>query len=422
MSSKQEEIEAALGAPVDWRKKMRDGVIVTLKIKHWRGKRKLSLEQLGVSPQSYEEQAAYDSLISLGSKLLLPQQVLRDIEAIEREARYNLAQYALETPFGMFVPYTTYTMWKEGNESYKARFFAKRDEIVAMYPKLIKSLLLEYEKIAKNTYWLLTSQDASIIEKFPTKESFVDYFRDEVIKQHIKSADTFSSLMIYEENLSRVPLIGTSEKVTDEKVEELSRIQQADIEAAEKHKAALLEMNRDLEEKIRQQKESQIDGFISAVMGQLRNLTYEVVSSVLTSIEKQKVLDGRPVFALKNMVEQLGQLNFYGDQDIEMIISSVQGIIDQPAKKRDVAQIQEKLRKIAMLSRGTLLAIGESPRAGREPEELGIIDEPSDDEMRRAREELYLGTLNIEDEPRKPREDNYLSITVSEPKRRKRTA
>jgi hypothetical protein len=363
----------------------------------------------------------------MGSKVLLPQKTLRELHAIERAARKWLAEYAIETPFGAFVPYKPYQIWKKGNESFKERFFAKREEIRENYGELVNQLLAEYEQMAAHSYSLLREQQSDIVDSFPTQQAFVRYFRDEVILCNIKTADEFCDTFVYDVELSRIPFLGGREEgVEDEEVEELSLQYQAEEEAASSHKRMLDDMNRDLVANAREQKSTQIDAFFTAVVGQLRTLTYDVVSSVLTSIKGQGALEGRPAIALRNLVEQLGQLNFYEDKDITSIISTVQSIIDTPAKKRDVSQIQQQLRNIATVSRGTLLAL-EFPREEKdEEEELDIAVCPTDEQIREAREELSLAPLiSIEADTREGREEglDYARFILSSDKERaERTA
>src|SRR6266487_3068739 len=189
LMERQQILEAALGRSVngtDWRKRMKEGFLVELSIKRWRARKKLTLTELGITPPTDAARAAYEQLLTLGSKLLLPQQTLKDLETIERLARAHLREHTFKTPFGTFLPYTSYGLWKSGNEEFKARFFARRDEIVAAYPALLAQLLTEYEQIARHTYQLLLSQIDDLGDSFPDEDAFVAHFRLEVIARTIK--------------------------------------------------------------------------------------------------------------------------------------------------------------------------------------------------------------------------------------------
>src|SRR5260370_14036184 len=182
----------ALGQTVnleDWQKYMKDGFVVDLKIKRWRARKKLTLYELGIVPPTPEAAQAYEELINLGTNVLLPVQTLKDLESIERQARQCLKNCTFETPFGRFLPYTAYAVWKFGNEEYKRRFLAMRDEIIASYPALVEELLTQYVQVPKHAYFLLKKQYDLIdytafidfTKTFPDEESFVRHFRTNII-------------------------------------------------------------------------------------------------------------------------------------------------------------------------------------------------------------------------------------------------
>ena len=387
MKSRDAALEEALGQPLpdmDWKARMSEGVLIDLKIKRWRARKKLTLTELGVYPTG-EAREAYETLLSLGTKLLLPLEQHRELDVIERSARLHLKQWAYDTPFGYFVPFTSYTFWKAGNEEAKRRFLEKRDEIVTNYQTLVAQLLGEYDKIARHTYNLLFQQAPEALAGFSNMETFVTHFREEIILRNIKTAEEFASSFVYEEQLSRMPLLSTLESEETQDTEVIKEIQRREQEqSAEAQRLALMEeMNRDLVDQMRRQKREHIDAFFTSVVAQLRSLIYDAVTNVLASMHEQETLQGRPVIQLRNLIEQIRSLNFYGDTDVEQVIERLKTIIEQPAKERNISDITRQLRAIATTARGTLLALGEQPRTERDidPAALGIPVEPSDAEI-----------------------------------------
>ncbi|MGH2505872.1 MAG: hypothetical protein ACRDHZ_00395 [Ktedonobacteraceae bacterium] len=383
----------------DWQRTTKDGFVVEVKIKHWRARKKLTLYELGVLPPNGEAAEAYESLLNLGTNALLPMQTLKNLESIERQARLHLKTCTFETPFGRFLPYTAYIAWKNGNALYKQRFLTMRDQIVESYPNLVNDLLVQYEQIAKHTYFLLNEQhdlqgDASFVGTFPNEESFIQHFRTNLIACHIKPAEEFAESFVYEERFNCIQLDGLV--INREKIEEpetwLSE-QGAKQAAALKRRELLLEMERDLVSQARAQKKNMIDQFLESLLIQTRTITYDAVTSVLASIQREETLQGRPVIQLKALIEKIQQLNFYQDNDIDRMLTSLHSIIEKPAKERDLAEIQRQLRAIATLSRATVLALGdEAPRTEKEinPTDIGISAFPTDEEVREAREEIAL--------------------------------
>jgi hypothetical protein len=276
MTDTRQVIEEALGQPIDlidWRKRMKEGVLVDLKIKRWRAKRKLALEELGIEPPNEAARQAYEELLSLGSKLLLPEATLQELDALERSARLNLSDRAYKTPFGYFVPFSTYPLWKEKNEEYKRQFFAKRDEIIfgrdqygnledesgqpiKDYTARVNELLTKYEQLAKHAYQLMKAQDANNLSSFRGEDNYAEHFREEIILRYVKSPAEFAASFIYEEQLSRMPLLSNldTEETTDEEITTVMTTKQAEMQAAQERKRMLDEMNRDMVTKVVLQK------------------------------------------------------------------------------------------------------------------------------------------------------------------------
>jgi hypothetical protein len=90
---------------------------------------------------------------------------------------------------------------------------------------------------------------------------------------------------------------------------------------------------------------------------------------------------------LGTLIEQIKNLNFYGDRDLDQVIEQVQGIVEQPARERQIGEIRRQLRAIATVTRSTLMQLGETPRSARG---VDVPDVVSDADMREARMELQL--------------------------------
>lgn len=402
----REEIMAeALGAQIDLaelQRTMQDGFIVELTIKRWRARKKLSLYELGIVAPDEATEKAYDELCNLGTNALLPIQIIKDLETVERLARQSLKNHSFSTPFGKFVPWSSYSAWKRENEEYKQRFWAKRDEIVANYEQHVEDLLRQYEDIARHSYMLLSEQFRragevrSFYEEFGEEWVFVQHFRRKLIGAHIKTSQQFSDTFVYRERFSKIQMFDVlntkQERVSSPEV--WMSEQEMRKEAAEKRRAALTEMEEDLVRQVRTQKQNMIDSFLQSLMVQLRTLTYDTVTHVLKSVNREETLQGRPAIQLKNLIKQLEEMNYYGDRDIDGILTKLYGIIDKPAKERDVADIQKQLRAIATMTRGTILALGDEDERSEEAREegedqLGITAYPTASEVREAREEVF---------------------------------
>ena len=244
-----------------------------------------------------------------------------------------------------------------------------------------------------------------------SEEAFLASFQDE-IRAAIPSPEQISDTFLYDHELRRIEpdlLVPQSQRVDDEQVGEASieaaRARQEEMErerqereeaevqarAMRRYEEEMTRMNLDLARKAQSRKEQAVEQFFGALMGQLRELTYEVATDVLESIKNQdgESIRGRSVMQLRNLIDQVKNLNFYSDGDIEIIMGKLQVVVDQKAQDRDVRDIQRQLRAIALVTRRTLLELGQDVRSERE-RGIDIPDVPGLEEVREARLELDL--------------------------------
>ena len=107
-----------------------------------------------------------------------------------------------------------------------------------------------------------------------------------------------------------------------------------------------------------------IDGFLADLVKQLRATIYEATTDILATMSKnQGKLHPRSVVQLRNLIDQVGQMNFFGDTETDAMIRRVRSIFDQRPETRNVADLQIPLRDVAIITRASLLDLGEQPRA-----------------------------------------------------------
>jgi len=397
-----------------WRRRLKEGVIVDLEIKRWRGRKKLDLIDLGIEPTDLETRRAFRELLNLGSKLLMPQEVVGRLDSIERYARQVLGRYSYDTPWGHFLPYSTYSTWRDENERWRDEYFAVRDEIYETYPEQVATLLQQYAPIGRHAYQLMLSQVPEILAQrgLSSEDAFLAFFLEK-IRAAIPSGEQVKDSFVYNYDLRQIEpdlLNPQSQRVNDQQIteaaEEAERIRQEEVErerqareeaevrarSLRRYEEEMDRMNRDLVQKARERREQSVEKFFGALMTQLRSLTYDVAVDVLESIKKNgETLRGRSKMQLKNLVDQVRELNFYGDPDIDGIMNRLQDIVDQPARDRDVSEIERQIRAVALVTRRTLLELGQEVRSERDREvDIDIPDVPGEEDIREARLELSL--------------------------------
>lgn len=425
-----------------WANLMREGVLIRLHIRRWRARTRLTLKDLGIALTEEEEKSAGD-MLQLGVKKLLPAKIMKKADAIENRARRELERLSFRTHWGFFVPVTSYAELREVMDECEAEYMTVCQQIVDNYDKVVEQVKREYRRMGGSTYGRLRKLNPKSLLKpgLPSSADandernlieVADYVTDFVkrIESHIPTAeqikDSFSfgielfyiplpDLLAEEEAAARLiqeraTTAAAEEAARRDLIREQKRLEQykldaerqreyAQTRAAESAAAAKERMMRDMYQDViaqaRRQKEHLIDGFLADIQGQLTSTIYDACTSVLGYIADEGKLHPRKVVQLKKMIEQVKALNFFEDQDAEAMIRRVQAEMNKPNADRDLGELEEKLRDIAIITRQTLIGIGETPRSARD---MGVPDMVTSVELRGARQRLGLADVTVDSE------------------------
>lgn len=394
---KAQEIAMLLGATsfeeIDWRNLMQQGVLVRLSVRRCRFTARLELADLGVSVKEQRVREALARTLVLGEKRLLPIVWMTALSKIEGRARRLLSKCSFTTELGSFLPASCYGEWKRDTASLQQQYFGLRDEIIANHATLKQEVLAEYAILAADTYRRI--QEVSPEALSESKEAFVAaYVRriESLIPSPERIRSTFAFTYTLKDGVKEIGEVSVEELSTAAREEPEQPGLRAGSRAFQQ-----VAMERDLQQQERQQNRAMIDGFLASIVTQLRQLIYEVATDILSTLQKRA--DGKfspnSVKQLKNLVRQVKQLNFYGDEEIERLLTALQRVVEQSpdARQRSLLDIQQKLRAIATVTRATLLNLEEEPRSARE---LAIPDSLDETTVRAARTELGLD-LNGQD-------------------------
>lgn len=381
----------------DWAKLMQQGVIINLHLRRWRARAKLDFSDLGLYDTGNDREL--DELINLGEKYLLPPALIKRLDSVETSARTNLEKRAFSTYWGWFMPEKAYPAWKIENSMWKTLYYGIRDEIYQDYDRNLDELLAAYRKAAALAYQrikALTPGRMTTAERLDEQvfaNRFVGKLR-ELIPSKRKIYDSFA----FTEDLTFIPLPSllaednaaadiAYERANVERMKALSERQALYAKESEES-----EMRRDVMNKAAEQKEELIGGFMNDITGQLRGLVYEASTEILSSIKRNGNLQPRSIVQIRNLIDQLNGLNFFGDREIDKMIARLQFIADQnsDARKTNIGNIEQSFRDIATITRSTLVALGEPPRSpkGQSLVGLGLMSRPPADLIRKARHNL----------------------------------
>ena len=408
-----------------WFDLMKEGVLVSLHIGRWRAKSKLSFADLGL-PELEGEKASAD-LLSLGTKFLLPVELVKKADAIESRARKTLKKKAFQTYWGAFVGVSGFAEIMEELEAIRSDYLVLRDEIVDNYDGVRDRLALEYHVLAEDAYRRLALLSPEAASSFEGPDVFVETFLENSALL-IPSAKEIGESFRFSIDLSYIPLPSLLEAdraeaeraqaalETDLEAERVRRrriiaFEEAEalkaevsrraavagrdiqFEAEEKKRELLDRMNEEIVSQARSQKEELVEGFLSQIVGDLRAVTFEAASDVLGSIKRNETLVPRSVVQLRGVIDRLDKMNFLDDHEINKMIAEIRTQVDTASGDRDVDTIRRSLEDIALVTRADLVGLGETVRSVRG---IGLSDNPSPATISRARRDLGLDTIEIE--------------------------
>lgn len=389
---------------IDWRGLMRQGTLVRLTIRRCGFVAKLELSDLGVSVRDERARQALARTLVLGEKRLLPESYMKELERITSSARHLLKRctFTLSPELGAFLPISAYATWRKEIPALRDSYFALRDEILDNYRAIVRQVIEEYEIVAQDTYRRILETRAEILEG--SEAEFVANYCARIeslipTPERIRASFDFVYTMV-----DGVKQIGDEEGSDQAGQPERWRSAALPLPAQFSTQATDWDyqraaMMRDMLQQEQKQKKEMIDTFLGAVAGQLRSLIYQVMTDVLSTIERRQSKDGkfspRSVVQLKNLVKQIGLLNFYGDEEVDRMMAQIQRVLDLKPEERQgsLQDIAERLRAIAMVSRDTLLNLEEELPSARE---FAIPDVPAPEAVREARMELGLNLETTE--------------------------
>jgi len=418
-----------------WLKRMGEGVIVDIRIRRWRARTRLVFEDLGV-PIKVEAREAVEDLLTLGEKFLLPVKIVRKMDSADSAARKYLARETFPTVYGAFVPFTEYAEVKAELEKRRAEYLAAGNQIADSLDEITAAHLRNCEAAARQAYARLCRLTPKYKGSagYMDEEEFVRNFKEQIRKLIPKKEDVRASYG-FDIRISYIPLpsliardmaaakqieakADVAEELIREKAqakrevfvaerdrhleeEELERLKvEAEIDIERKaisiRDAQLEGMKKDVEEQAKRDAEAMIAQFQNDLQRQLYAMVNEAVTDIMATNKEKAFLHPRSCTQLRNLLDKAAKMNFFGNEEINSMLKTAQGILE--AKEQPMDLIQDSLRDIAICTRAVLLDLGEEPRMGREADSLlDIRTVPGDSVVRQSRLSLGLPEIATED-------------------------
>ncbi len=264
----------------------REGVLITVSVRFWRGCKKLKAEDIGLNPGDLS-----DRLISLGHKRLLPKEATAALALVE-----SRAHALIETNTFPFFDGLAHFLVNAKLEEVKAKlraleteFWLAKEKFLECYAKLRESAAKEWRTMAEKLVADPTQLVATIEASFPQAKTMNRFFGFDVHCFQIAVPERLGLDWI---------TLGDQEHVIQAR-------QQAVSEAGTK---------------IRQE----VETFVADCVATLRQQTAQLCDEMLNSIRTGETgVHQKTLNRLVNFIAQFKQMNFANDTEMEQQLETV---------------------------------------------------------------------------------------------------
>jgi hypothetical protein len=395
----------------NWNQIVTGAVKLNLHVAYWRAQAALKLADLGLDGVDGEFGAFLAENVSLGHKRLLPKETWRRLRRIERQARDRLARdgHPLDLERGAYlVSKAVYPRLKAFLAARQAEFYAIRDDIVARRDDIVAEMKVEYRKAAVGAWKIkrgippgrevdvpaefVEEFVAEVVSRIPAAEAIHRSFELTWRPAYVEAPDEL------EESRAKAEEIRRRQEIEEVKAEARRRKARARANLEERKRWQELEAHRRrleaeaaLECEIRQkeaaERQRQMREATEVVVNNLRAVLYDAAVAALESVRRNGKVVNRTALGLRNLAERLRALNLAGDAEMERYAEVVREVAS--GRQHGVAEVEEKLRELAVAARGQLLSLGQAPRSARR--DLDVPDRVDAGRVRQARAALGVG-------------------------------
>ena len=367
------------------------GYIYTAHIGRTRFTVRMRPEDVGLDPKNPAHAEFIQKYSVLGSKLLLPSEILRKLDQIEAKIRRTVEKYGIPTKAGTFVPFKNVPAMKKEIKQLEHEYYAIRDEIIEKYDELKNQTEEFYKKFAVEAYRLVKKDPSyqpsgeeiknfvnATMAYFPTVEGIYNSFYIEV------EADLLPTTEFLVTQQERLELIRKRSAIYKKEIELIEKeLTEDERVQAEREKTKLLiekerkklELQRlkieenAIKEALAQKKKQyaqDLEETFADLAGAVHGIIYDTLTRVNDALKTHGALRAADTKSLSNLVEKVRTLMFEDDPDVKGWLLKLESIIDTPPQKRDPEDVRAAVETIREQAGKIILSLGRAPRTLRE--------------------------------------------------------
>ena len=349
----------------------RCGVLVDLTIGFWRAKTVLTHRDLGLpEPKTPQEKAAFRELMTLGTRNLMPAEIIERLNSNDSGARKCLKEHAYRTRWGHWVDLGRYPRWKTLNQEFARTHLEIRDEVCApkKWIEIRQWCDNRYAVAAHNAYDRLARVAPSVLKA----EDGHRLTRDEFVHQYVTRAllkmptrEQVYASFAYTVQLSYIPLPSMlARDIAEKERVEAARLLERTAENAILHgerTRQLSEMDNDVTANAAANSPSVVQEFVRDLQMQCVSSVLAKIESVQQSVEKNdNALVGKSATQLKNALASYRAMNLTGHPRLDEKVARLAEMMGSAPDKRQLSVIVAMLDEIAAIAKQTLAALKRS--------------------------------------------------------------
>jgi uncharacterized protein DUF3150 len=286
----------------------REGVLINVSVRYWRGTKKLNAEDLGLNPDEVSKR-----LVSLGHKRLLPKESTEPLALVEGRAHAFVENNTFPFFNGLahFVPNTKLEQVTSKLTALEQEFWKAKERFLDQYASSREAALGEWKEMAQKLVREPERLLAAIEASFPPVQKLEATFGFEMRLFQIAAPGGMGLDLV---------ALGDQQRV-------IAARDQAAQEAAAKIRA-------------------ETEAFVVDCVATLRAQTATLCEEMLASIQhSENGVHQKTLNRLIRFVEQFKQMNFVNDQAMEQQLERVrQELLSKGAQEyRDSAAARERL-------------------------------------------------------------------------------
>jgi hypothetical protein len=285
---------------------MQSGAIATLSVARWRGMRKIQWSDFGIY-LSKEDESRYNRTFKLGHKAIWESEILRKWKSLETRGRQAIERRSYDTPYGRFVPADSYESLKSEIDYLRNEYLALGERSAANYDNIVNGLQYTYRAWAKKIWLNLYNQGR---EDLPSLEEFqVRFWKS--IADEVPTASEIVDSLEFKLSLSFVPALAGNPAMVAGLSEEAVSLQ------------------RDVMRQAAARKSEEIDQFLVGLQQQLYSTIVEAAEEVTANIRSSGRVHHKSVQRLRNLTQNLREMNFWEDERVEQVISTLEYLSEE---------------------------------------------------------------------------------------------